>query len=154
MEIANKPIEPETSAKPRGVGAQPGNANALKHGRHLTVGRLGPGMGYIKSLVSQFRRAVERAIQEAGRTLGEYERLRLQSACRHEQNSLVAQWGLRNCKSELDIPDLAAEVARATAERDKVLLSMGLDKPLSRPRFPTVPRPRVEASHEGAAGER
>lgn len=113
-------------------GGQPANQNAMKHGlRSANVGSLPTGCGWIKTVVNEIRRVLEDAISERDGIVNDYQRCIIQTACRWEQHSLLAQRWLRENYVRLDHSDRLAysrEIAKASAERDKCLKELELHK--------------------------
>lgn len=109
-----------------------GGPNNLRHGlRSLAIGNVPKGSTWIKSLVSQFRRLLERTVLDQHGVLDVYRRCLIQSACRWEQHGLLAQrWSRTSFESLTHDQRLATsrEIARASSERDKCLRELGLDK--------------------------
>ena len=113
-------------------GAQPGNHNAMKAGlRSANVGSLPAGCGWVTTLVTEIRRVLEDAISERDGMVNDYQHCIIQTACRWEQHSLLAQRWLRENYVKLDHSDRLAysrEIAKASAERDKCLKELELHK--------------------------
>jgi len=113
------------------MAGQPGNANAVTHGLRMPLSKLPAGCHYIDMSVGELRRALENLTLEVRGTLGTYERLCVQSACRWEKHSQLCSRWLRLADGELTHGERLAysrEVARASAERDKCLERLGLDE--------------------------
>lgn len=111
-------------------GAQPANQNALKHGLR-SAGSLPAGCGWVTTLVTEIRGVLEDAITERDGVVNDYQRCLIQTSCRWEQHALLAQRWLRENYSKLDHSDRLAysrEIAKASAERDKCLKELELNK--------------------------
>lgn len=109
--------------------APPNNTNAAKH--WLTLGSLPPGAGYIKRITASLRDAVERAVVDAKGEIGLVDAAVVQTLIRWERHALLAQKWLRNEIESLSPSDkirFSAEIARASAERDKCFARLGIDK--------------------------
>lgn len=124
---------PHDYAKPMPKrGGQHGNHNAMKAGlRSANVDNLPVGCSWIKTLVSEIRRVLEDAISERDGMVNDYQRCIIQTACRWEQHSLLAQRWLRENYAKLDHSERLAysrEIAKASAERDKCLKELELHK--------------------------
>lgn len=140
----------------------PTNRNALRHG--LRSGQLPAGCGYVARITRELRQAIEDAV--AGRNDGAvslYHASLINTAIRWERHSLLCQRWLRNEADKLN-PDqrlaYSRETARASAERDKCLRLLGLDKSdleaqidqLYRQPLPPVPPTSDAAGAEPALG--
>jgi len=115
----------------RRPGGQPGNRAGVIHGcKCLTLGRTPKGSGWVKSLVSQFRRAVTLATLERAGDLGLYHHAVIQTCCRNEQGALLAQRFLRLSWDTLT-PDQRLSwltaIAKLSEARDRGLRGLGLD---------------------------
>lgn len=109
--------------------APPGNRNSVRHG--LTCGSLPKGAGYIKRISGQFRTAIERAVVDVHGEVTLYHAAIIQTAMRWERHALLAQRWLRREDAKLTVSErlgFSREVARASAERDKCLAALRLDK--------------------------
>lgn len=117
-------------------GAPAGNGNAVRHG--LTAGQLPKGAAYIARSTSQFRTALEGAIVEMKGEISLHDAAVIQTAIRWERHALLVQRWLRKELTELT-PDqrlsFSRDVARASAERDKCLRVLGLDRDRTRDLF-------------------
>lgn len=108
----------------------PTNRNALRHG--LRSGQLPSGAGYIVRITRELRASIEDAV--ASRNDGSvslYHASLINSAIRWERHALLCQRWLRLEADKLN-PDqrlaYSRESARASAERDKCLRLLGLDR--------------------------
>ncbi|MEQ8790248.1 MAG: hypothetical protein RIC55_28390 [Pirellulaceae bacterium] len=112
--------------------APPKNRNATRHG--LKAGTLPAGASYVKRDCDALRRCIEAAVVERHGEIALYHAACIQSAIRWERHAMLAQRWLR---LEIDQMDPATklsysrEIARASAERDKCLEKLGLDKDLT-----------------------
>ncbi|MGE0760613.1 MAG: hypothetical protein AB7O38_26615 [Pirellulaceae bacterium] len=110
-------------------GAPAGNGNAVRHG--LTAGTLPKGAAYIARSTGQFRTALEGAIVERKGEISLHDAAVIQTAIRWERHALLVQRWLRRELADLS-PDqrlaFSRDVARASAERDKCLKILGLDR--------------------------
>ena len=100
-----------------------------RRAKHLTIGRCGDG--WIVSLVSQLRRNLERDTIAAHGEIDETARRLIQSACRWEQASLIAQKMLRLAGDDLASErrlEIAWRVGLATEKRDRAAEGLRLDK--------------------------
>lgn len=109
-----------------------GNRNALKNGLHrtLAIGGLPSGMTYVRRLVNEFRRAVEAATLATCGEVDLFHSAVVQTCCRHEQRSLLAQRWLRTAQG-LTIDQqlaLSREIGQASEARDRCLRLLGLDR--------------------------
>jgi hypothetical protein len=98
--------------------------------RMLAVGTLPKGCAWIKSLVSQFSRALHAEVIKRKGRVDLYDAAAIQSALRFEQHALLVQRWLRlnaDTMSHADRLAYSREIARASSERDKCLRSLGLD---------------------------
>lgn len=116
-------------AKDRTSGAPGENRNAIRHG--LMAGRLPKGAGYVRRETDQLRTLIENAVAAAnGGEISLNDAACIQTAIRWERHALLAQRWLR-LEAETLTPDqrlaFSRDVARASAERDKCLKSLGLD---------------------------
>lgn len=124
---------PKTHPKrPKSAGAPKGNLNAVRHG--LTVQGFPPGCTYIQKQVASFRGALEAAIERVRGEMGVFEVACCQTAVEWHTHALKARRWIRLEDKKLSIDQRIAfsrEIARAFAERDKVLKALGLDFRLS-----------------------
>ena len=115
----------------RDMSAPLNNQNRVTHGLRMPLSQLPKGCHYIDVAVNELRNSLEILVLDVCGTLGTYQRLVVQSACRYEKHAqLTARW-LRMSDDDLSHSDRLAysrEVARASAERDKCLQRLGLDK--------------------------
>lgn len=117
-----------TPNKSKRSGAPSGNRNAIRHG--LTVQGFPPGCTYIQKQVASFRSALEVAIEQVRGAMGVFEIACIQTAVEWHTHALKARRWVRLEDEKLTIDQRIAysrEIARAFAERDKVLKALGLD---------------------------
>lgn len=136
------------------MGAPKGNTNAATH--YLTIGTLPPGCAYITRTLTALRRAIKDAVIKRHGKLGFFDDAIIQSAIRWERQALLTQRFLReekNLSTERKI-FFSREIARASAERDKCLRELGLDRrAATRTKAGDIVYVPPEASQEGATDE-
>lgn len=111
------------------------NTNARTHGLTcrfaLTNGSLPPGHSYIQKIINKFRAALERAVIDAKGEIDVNDAATINTACRLERHSQMAQKWLREEAEKLSPADrlrFSAEIGRASVERDRALRALGLGR--------------------------
>ncbi|MBS0208722.1 MAG: hypothetical protein JSS27_07190 [Planctomycetes bacterium] len=136
--LATNP-HPSLDQVPKGSskgGAPKGNGNSIRSGltAALATGNLPRGCGWVRALVKGLKRALEAAVVTNKGQLSIYDAALIQTACRWEQHALLAQRWLRLEGVAMNADQRLAysrDVARSSAERDKCLKALGLEKPLN-----------------------
>jgi hypothetical protein len=108
---------------------KPGNTNALKHG--LTSGTLPAGCSHILAQTNTFENAVKCAAIERRGDLDVFTSAGIQTAVSWYKHALLARHWLKTAYETLTHDQrlsFSREAARALAERDKTLRSLGLDR--------------------------
>lgn len=127
-----------------------GGARNVRHG--LTSGALPHGCSWIATLVRQFREGVERAVLDLRGEISLFDAACINTAARHEQHALLAQRWLRREAAELS-PDqrlaFSREIGKASAERDRALRALGLDKRASDDPWAEVLAAHAESGRSG-----
>lgn len=117
----------ETPKKKR--GGQPKNTNAARHCMRGT-GKLPRKLAYIQNQLNAFRRELERAVISE-KDIGLLEAANINTALKWEKVGALAQRWLTtehdNLKP-LDRLQFVREIARASVERDKAIMALGLGK--------------------------
>lgn len=111
------------------MAGQFGNTNHLKHG--LVSGALPPGSGYIAKITTSLRNMIEDAVKDLRGEITLVDAANIQTAIRWERHALLAQRWLRKEAATLTADQRLAfsrETARASAERDKCLRALRLEK--------------------------
>lgn len=97
----------------------------------LTLGRLPKGNAWIMRVAQRFANALMDAVIESGGRLDVYTLALIQTAVKWERHSMMAQKWLREHIDKMN-PDTrlaySREIARASAERDRTLRQLGLDR--------------------------
>jgi hypothetical protein len=115
------------------MAGQPNNTNSLTHGLTavLTSGRLPKGCSYIRKTCAALKMLIEGQVLSVKGELSLVDAATIQSCVRWERHALLCQRWLR-LEPGLN-PDqrlaFSREIARASAERDKCLRLLNLDKP-------------------------
>lgn len=116
------------------MAGRQGNTNACTHGLRMVVNGLPPGCRRLEGTRRQLRRMLEQAVADVHGEVGIVHAATIQSIIRWETHAaLCARW-LRHAleKGEplthADKLAYSREVARASAERDKAMRSLGIDK--------------------------
>lgn len=108
--------------------APPKNRNATRHG--LRAGELPKGASYIKRECDVLRREIESAVADAhGGSVSLYQAALIQTCVRWERHAMLVQRWLRLQADTMGAATRLAysrDIARASAERDKALLGLGL----------------------------
>jgi len=115
--------------KPGRSGAPRENRNALRHG--LRAGALPADCKYIEVRLNGFRRQQEDSAMAVRGEVTLQDAANIQTCLRWERHAYLAQRWLNKQYDELKPTDrlsFSREVARASAERDKSLKMLGLDK--------------------------
>lgn len=113
----------------RNCGGQPGNRNNMRHG--LRAGQLPKDAKYIELRLNAFRRTLEDAVVAAKGSVSLIDAGCIQTCLRWERHACLAQRWLVKAGDTLKPTDRLAfsrEIARASAERDKALAALGIDK--------------------------
>ena len=111
------------------MAGQPGNTNAIRHG--LTVGTLPAGCTYVTRAIAELRRALEQTVLNLRGEISLFDAATIQTTLRWERHAILAQRWLRKEKETLSADRkvfFSREIARASAERDKCLKDLGLDR--------------------------
>jgi hypothetical protein len=115
------------------MAGQPNNTNSLTHGLTavLTSGRLPKGCSYIRKTCAALKMLIEGQVLSVKGEVSLVDAATIQSCIRWERHALLSQRWLRT-EAGLN-PDqklsFSREIARASAERDKCLRLLQLDKP-------------------------
>ena len=120
---------PRKTTPKGGMGAPKENVNAIRHG--LTSGNLPKGAKYIQHQMDRLRRQLEAAVIEAKGQVTLSDAAAIQSAIRWERHSALALRWLRVEGDKLKPTDrltFSREIARASAERDKAIRELKLDR--------------------------
>lgn len=126
--IGNQHAVGNPGGKP-GRSGPPKNRHAIRHG--LRAGRLPKGCAYVRRECDQLRGIVEAAVAEAHGEITILQAALVQTAIRWERHASLAQRWLRLECEKMDATtrlNYSRDIARASAERDKCLLQLGLDK--------------------------
>jgi len=111
------------------MAAPPKNRNATRHG--LVAGQLPKGAAYIKRECDTLRRSIEEAVAAShSGSVTLYQAALIQTCIRWERHAMLVQRWLRLQCDTMDAATRLAysrDIARASAERDKALLGLGLD---------------------------
>jgi hypothetical protein len=152
----------QTSPADRHKGGAPAmNGNRISHGRYsLRLGALPKGCGHIRRSIASLRRQLEQAIVATRGEIDLPSAALVQTACRHERHAQLAAKWLRDHAADLAPTDALAisrDIARASADRDKAILALGL-KPAAKPnpwevlRQTSLPPPPRTQEHGDDAG--
>ena len=117
------------SGKPGRSGPPKGNRNALRHG--LKAGQLPEGAKYIELRLNAFRRQLEDSVLGCRGEITLTDAALIQTCLRWERHACLAQRWLVKAGDTLKPADRLAfsrEIARASAERDKALKDLDLDR--------------------------
>ena len=109
------------------AGAPRRNRNRTRHG--LSAGQLPRGCSYVAALTIQLRKALEAAVIEAKGELSLIDIATVQTCIRWERHALLAQRWLRKSAADMTHDQrlsYSREIARASAERDRSLRSLGI----------------------------
>ncbi len=120
--------DPQHSTTPAKGGAPIANKNAVRHG--LTTGSLPTGCAYVVRSTNELRATLENAVIELRNEVSLYDAAIINTAVRWERHALLAQRWLRLEADKMDASirlSYSRDVARASAERDKCLKSLGVD---------------------------
>jgi hypothetical protein len=116
------------------MGAPFRNRNNTRHG--LRAGQLPKGAAYIKRECDVLRREIEQAVADVhGGSVSLYHAALIQTCIRWERHAMLIQRWLRLESDTMDAATRLAysrDIARASAERDKALLTLGLNASDSR----------------------
>lgn len=137
----NRPKRPRPGTAGGGPGGQrgnrggrpgrsgpPGNANAAKHGRYLTIGTM-PGASYARKLAGAFRRALEAAVLDKHGEISLMAACSISSATRHEIRAVLLGRALRAKDVSLaDRITLLRDISAASDSRDKAVRQLGIDR--------------------------
>ena len=118
--------QPDASQK-QAIGAPIGNRNACRSGMHGSG--LPKGCEYIQRSCNEFRRALERAVEDARGQVLLLDAANISTAFRHERHCQLAQRWLRIEGDKMSHSDRLAhsrEVARASSERDRSIAALKL----------------------------
>lgn len=110
-------------------GGQPGNRNNLRHG--LKAGQLPADAKYIEHRMNHFRRQLEGMVLDAKGEVSLPDAAYIQTAIRWERHAALAQRWLTKQHDELKPEQRLAfsrEIARASAERDKAIAALDLER--------------------------
>lgn len=117
------------------MGAPSGNANAIKSGLHaryaLTVGKLPRKLRKVQSAAFAFRRELEAAVAAQHGEITLIHAATIQTATRYETTAQLAKHWLTTSMEDLTHSErlqFAREVSRASAERDRCLRQLGLER--------------------------
>jgi len=124
--MKNPVTQPDASQK-KAIGAPIGNTNACRSGMHGSG--LPKGCEYIQRSCNEFRRALERAVEDARGEVLLLDAANISTAFRHERHCQLVQRWLRIDGDKMSHSDRLAhsrEVARASAERDKAIMALKL----------------------------
>lgn len=105
------------------------NLNAVRHG--LKAGSLPKGCSYVAKITAEIRQSIERAVVEAKGEISLPDACRIQTFLRWERHALLAQRWLRMQAETMDantVLTFSRDIAKASAERDKCLAALGIDK--------------------------
>ena len=148
---------PATERKQRkkdpGSGAPKGNMNSVKHGlttyRIAVLGSMPKSMKYIQHKINKMRVNLEQQVLALKGVISLSDQASINTACRWERHSCLAQRWLRLVGDDLKPADrlnFSREIAKGSAERDKSLAALDLD------RAPAAPW-EIEATVEGTADD-
>ena len=104
------------------------NRNAIRHG--LRTGKLPPKCGYITRTTNQLRHSLENHIFETRGQISLPDSAAIQTAVRWERHAMLCQRWLRLECDGMDASTRLAysrDVAKASAERDRCIRSLGLE---------------------------
>ena len=110
-------------------GAPKDNRNGLRHG--LKAGKLPLNCKYIESQINSLRRQLEDALMEARGEVSLTDAATIQTVCKWERHGALALRWLRLEQDKLKPVErlmFSREIARASAERDKSIACLDLDK--------------------------
>ena len=110
-------------------GAPKTNGNAIRHG--LKAGQLPRDCKYIEYRLNAFRRMLEAAVLEARGAVTINDAALIQTCLRWERHAALAQRWLVKAGDTLKPADkltFSREIGRASAERDKALLNLKIDR--------------------------
>ena len=110
-------------------GAPKDNRNGLRHG--LKAGKLPLNCKYIESQINSLRRQLEDALMEARGEVSLTDAATIQTVCKWERHGALALRWLRLEQENLKPVErltFSREIARASAERDKSIACLDLDK--------------------------
>lgn len=111
-------------------GAPAGNSNSVRHG--LRANKLPARLAWADRRVNSFRKVVEQAVIDAKGEVSLVDAATIQTCLRFEKHAILAGHWLAKEIDNLS-PDQrlahSREVAKASAERDKCLRSLGIDTP-------------------------
>ena len=124
--------EPQATPKNRG-GAPRANVNRATHYLRCQLHELpkGKGLHYITRQCREERRVIEDAVIATGRDIGVYEAATIQTAINWARHGkLCARWLRGQCSdmTPAELLNFSREIARASAERDRCLERLGLDR--------------------------
>jgi hypothetical protein len=132
----------QTEADPsetRVRGAQPGNRNSVRHGLRMTSGRMPDGCKYIAEDTAGLRRLLEQGVMDLRKRITTWDALMIQNVVRLERHARLCERLLR-LKADEMAPDaiarLSEAITKASCERDKYILALGLDATASSTRPP------------------
>jgi len=110
-------------------GAPTGNRNAMRHG--LRAGKLPAGCGNIENRINVFRRTLEDEKLAIAGEISIVDAAAINTACKWERHGMLALRWLRLEAEKLTASERLAfsrEIARASAERDRALAGLELDR--------------------------
>ena len=110
-------------------GPAAGNANAMRHG--LKAGKLPKDARYIEYRLNAFRRTLEQAVLSARGEVNIPDAAYIQTCLRWERHACLAQRWLVKAGDTLKPEQrltFSREIARASAERDKAIAALNIDK--------------------------
>ena len=129
MKASAKPT-PKRFCGVKGRSGPPrGNENALRHG--LKAGKLPRNARYIEHQMNNLRRQLEQAVMQAKGEVNLLDAASIQTAVKWERHGELALRWLRlegDTLKPTERLQFSREIARASAERDKALQALGLDK--------------------------
>lgn len=145
-------------------GGQPGNSNRLRHGlkARFPLGVLPKGFARIERNVGAFRRGLEEQVLAIHGEIDLINAAVINTACRWERHSqMCLRWLKVGCEAVAESERLSADqrlnfsrdIARASAERDKCLKSLGLSVTILRDLWDTLDATATATRDDGEQGD-
>ena len=116
--------------KPGKSGPKAGNTNAIRHG--LKGSKLPTECKYIEHGVNALRRQLETALMDLRGEVTIVDAAHVNTACKWERHSRLAAHWLRRQTGKLsptDVLKFSEAIARASDNRDRAIVALGLDAP-------------------------
>lgn len=124
-----EPLAQPGGAEPSGLSVRKPRSPGKPTRHGLCAAALPPGASWIRRTVAQFRRELERATLAAKREICITDACAIDTACNWQKVALLAGRWLRQSADSMDHATrlaYATSVAKASAERDKCVRSLGL----------------------------